>query len=104
MASQVMLECPACGYTAPYLQPLPACPQCGRDWLEARYPYTEWRDKVLGTLYSRPYSMWRYRELLPLRVESNIVTMGEGGTPLLHADNLSLMMGRPHLYIKDERQ
>jgi threonine synthase len=104
MTSQVMLECPACGYTAPYLQPLPACPQCGRDWLEARYPYAQWRDKTLSELYLRPYSMWRYRELLPLRVESNIVTMGEGGTPLLHAANLSLMMGCPHLYVKDERQ
>ena len=30
--------------------------------------------------------------------------MGEGGTPLIHAPNLGLMLGCPHLYIKDERQ
>ncbi len=100
----ITLECPACGYTTPYLQPLPACPQCGREWLEARYDYDRSRDDLLARLSARPFTMWRYRELLPLRVDSNIVTMGEGGTPLLHADNLSLMMGCPHLYVKDERQ
>jgi threonine synthase len=87
MRNRVTLECPACGYTEPYLQPLPACPQCKGDWIVAR-----------------PFTMWRYRELLPLRVDSNIVTMGEGGTPLLHAENVSQMMGCPHLYVKDERQ
>jgi len=35
---------------------------------------------------------------------ANILTMGEGGTPLLPAANLGLMLGRPHLFVKDERQ
>jgi threonine synthase len=48
--------------------------------------------------------MWRYRELLHLRDDAHKVTMGEGGTPLLHAVNLGLMLGCPHIYIKDERQ
>jgi len=48
--------------------------------------------------------MWRYRELLPLRDDANKVTMGEGGTPLLPATNLALMLGAPHIYFKDERQ
>jgi len=30
--------------------------------------------------------------------------MGEGGTPLLHANNLGMMLGAPSIYIKDERQ
>jgi threonine synthase len=48
--------------------------------------------------------MWRYWELLPLRDPASILTMGEGGTPLLHASNLGMMLGRPHIYVKDERQ
>jgi threonine synthase len=48
--------------------------------------------------------MWRYQELLPLRDDANRVTMGEGGTPLLRALNLGLMLGCPHIYVKDERQ
>jgi len=48
--------------------------------------------------------MWRYWELLPLRERNNIVTLGEGGTPLLKAANLGMMLGHRHIYFKDERQ
>ncbi|GAB4475920.1 MAG: hypothetical protein Kow00124_17520 [Anaerolineae bacterium] len=71
--------------------------------LEARYVPVEdlsWP----GALRSRPASMWRYRELLPLRDDASIVTMGEGYTPLLRSENLAAMLGLKHLYIKDERQ
>ena len=30
--------------------------------------------------------------------------MGEGGTPLIHATNLGMMLGYPNIFIKDERQ
>ncbi|MCA9900819.1 MAG: pyridoxal-phosphate dependent enzyme, partial [Anaerolineales bacterium] len=52
----------------------------------------------------RGASLWRYRELLPLHHDENIVTLGEGWTPLLKAHNLGLMLGHPNIYIKDERQ
>ncbi len=48
--------------------------------------------------------MWRYWELLPLQDAANIVTMGEGGTPLVPAANLAMMLGRPNIFVKDERQ
>jgi len=48
--------------------------------------------------------MWRYRELLPLRNDAHRLTLGEGGTPLLRASNLAMMLGCSQLYIKDERQ
>ncbi|WP_231571247.1 hypothetical protein [Gordoniibacillus kamchatkensis] len=34
-------------------------------------------------LAARPWTMWRYRELLPVSDQGSIVTLGEGGTPLL---------------------
>ena len=52
----------------------------------------------------RPFGMWRYRELLPLRDIAHRVTMGEGGTPLFRAENVGMMLGLRHLYVKDERQ
>jgi threonine synthase len=55
-------------------------------------------------LSSRPFDLWRYRELLPIRNANPSLTLGEGGTPLLQAVNLGLMLGTPKLYIKDERQ
>lgn len=46
-------------------------------------------------------SMWHYRELLPVD-DSNIVTLGEGGTPLLRAPRLGARLRIPNLYLKDE--
>lgn len=48
-----------------------------------------------------PRSMWDYRSLLPVDDE-NIVTLGEGGTPLLHVPRLGAKLGVPNLWVKDE--
>ncbi|MFC1879624.1 pyridoxal-phosphate dependent enzyme, partial [Chloroflexota bacterium] len=48
--------------------------------------------------------LWRYREVLPVFSDNPNISMGEGGTPLLRATNLGMMLGCPNLYIKDERQ
>ena len=104
MAIKIELECPACGYRAPYVQAWAACPKCNKTWFETRYPYDELRSQLPALVRERPFNMWRYRELLPLRDDANLISMGEGGTPLIRLDNLALMMGRRHLYAKDERQ
>jgi len=101
---QVWLECAACGHRTPFIRPLKACEQCGGEWLDARYDYDDVRKTWPTALRERIFNMWRYRELLPLHDERHKVTMGEGGTPLLHAANLGLMLGCPHIYVKDERQ
>jgi len=51
---------------------------------------------------SRESTMWRYRELLPVLDEENIVTLGEGGTPLLKSDRIAKELGMSNLYFKDE--
>ena len=98
------IECANCGWREPYQKPWSACPECEGDWLDARYDYEEVRLKWDSELAKRPFTMWRYRELLPLRDDANLITMGEGGTPLYPATNLGMMLGRPHIYVKDERQ
>jgi threonine synthase len=55
-------------------------------------------------LTSRPFDLWRYRELLPVRNPNISLSLGEGGTPLIRAVNLGMMLGCPNIYIKDERQ
>ena len=101
---ELFIECADCGWREPYQKPRSACPECGGDWLDARYDYQEVRLKWDAELAKRPFTMWRYRELLPLRDDANLITMGEGGTPLYPATNLGMMLGRPHIYVKDERQ
>ena len=43
------------------------------------------RDLDRTALAGRPPGIWRYFELMPVRDEANVVTMGEGGTPMLRA-------------------
>jgi threonine synthase len=55
-------------------------------------------------LARRPANLWRYRELLPVEDEANIVTLGEGMTPLLDCPRLARALGIRRLLVKDESQ
>ncbi len=82
-----------------------ACPRCNENILEAQYDLdalrrANWPD----LLRQRKPGLWRYHELLPIRDLDHVISMGEGGTPLYKARNLSAMLGLKNLYIKDERQ
>jgi len=56
------------------------------------------------SLASRRPDLWRYREVLPVEDDNNIVSLGEGWTPLLRANRLSRRAGIQDLFIKDESQ
>lgn len=101
----IRLECGNCGWSAVYAEPMKRCPTCGDDIIYARYDLERLkREKWADAVRQRKPGLWRYHELLPLKSNNNIVSMGEGGTPLIHAENLGAMLGLKHLYIKDERQ
>jgi threonine synthase len=53
-------------------------------------------------LADRPANLWRYFEFLPVLNPDNVVTLGEGFTPLLHLENLGKDHDIPNLYLKDE--
>jgi threonine synthase len=55
-------------------------------------------------LASRLPSLWRYRELLPLPLDEEPVTLGEGLTPILPCARLGSLLGLPRLLVKDEGQ
>src|SRR5947209_92230 len=98
------LECAACGlkHEAQRLHNL--CRACGKPLL-VRYDLE--RAAVSLTkenLVGRRSDLWRYREVLPVERDENIVALGEGFTPLLHAERLGAQVGLKELYIKDEGQ
>ncbi len=53
-------------------------------------------------LKNRPFTLWRYREFLPVKNPGNIVSLGEGGTPLFKPVRLGKLIGLENLYWKDE--
>jgi threonine synthase len=97
-------ECLDCGHRSPFTASLTACPSCQGGWLEARYNLMSIAGAFPELVRGRPFDLWRYREVLPVGNLNPDLCMGEGGTPLIHAANLGLMLGLPNLYIKDERQ
>ncbi len=96
------LECTACGKTYSADEPYRTCPSCAKV-LYARYDLAHLRQEVdRSAIAARQPDMWRYYEVMPVRHEENVVCLGEGMTPLLHAKNLGKQLGCPRLYIKDE--
>ncbi|MDM5127000.1 threonine synthase [Aeromonas salmonicida] len=55
-----------------------------------------------AALLGRPATLWRYHELLPVRDPAQVVTLGEGLTPLLPLRALGKQVGIPDLWMKDE--
>ncbi len=104
MTGSPAVECLDCKYRTPYSPATLACPRCGSMWREAIYDYDGLAENFLTQLRGREFDLWRYRELLPIRRPNPDLMLGEGGTPLVRAVNLGMMLGCPHIYIKDERQ
>jgi threonine synthase len=98
------VKCLDCGNIAPYFPTSINCPRCNSQWREAQYDYATLAKTLPLQLLGRPFDLWRYRELLPVRNSNPSLTLGEGGTPLIQAMNLGMMLGTPNLFIKDERQ
>lgn len=104
MTSHFSVECLDCGARSEYIITKPGCPQCGSLWREARYDYSAVKTEWLKSLPNRRQNLWRYRELLPIQDLNPDLSLGEGGSPLLRAINLGMMLGSQSIFIKDERQ
>jgi threonine synthase len=98
------LECSSCArrFDPDAVQGL--CPSCGLV-LFARYDIPALRDAMpMPELAGRPWDLWRYHELLPVRDPSYALTRGEGATPLLPLRAKASAAAGPsgELWIKDE--
>ncbi len=94
------LKCRECGRE----YPLAAIHVCEYDFgpLEVAYDYERIRHSMTrAAIESRPRSMWRFRELLPVAGEPT-VGLEVGGTPLIRADRLAKRLGIRELWIKND--
>jgi threonine synthase len=98
------LECAACGLRHEARRLHNLCTQCGKPLL-VRYDLKRAADSLKKeSLSDRAPDLWRYREVLPVEHDENIVNLGEGFTPLVHASRLGAQLGLSQLFIKDEGQ
>ncbi len=94
------LKCRECGRE----YPLAATHVCEFDFgpLEVAYDYDRIKKSLTRALIqSRPQTMWRYRELLPIAHEPTVGTQ-VGFTPLVKADRLAKHLGIRELWIKND--
>jgi threonine synthase len=96
----VHLKCRDCGRTYK-LEPIAACEECWAP-LEVVYDYARIASEVRrDEIASRPDTMWRYRELLPV-VGEPWVGRHTGFTPLVPAPRLARALGVRELYLKND--
>ena len=94
------LKCRECGRE----YPLTATHVCEYDFgpLEVAYDYDRIRQSMTrAAIQSRPRSMWRFRELLPVAGDPT-VGLEVGGTPFIKADRLAKRLGIRELWIKND--
>ena len=96
------LFCDECGRKLPIDSNVYRCPSCA-GMLQIGYDYSNARKTVSRTLLQSrsKFSMWRYQELLPV-TSDNVVSLGEGFTPLVQADRLGESLGLGQLFLKLE--
>ena len=98
------LVCTLCGteHDAAVLQTVSSC--CQKPLYAVYDLAAAGRAMPRSALATREASLWRYREVLPAGASAELVTLGEGWTPLLPAPRLGHHVGVPRTYIKDESQ
>ncbi|HWP57500.1 MAG TPA: threonine synthase [Candidatus Acidoferrales bacterium] len=95
------IVCSRCGKLFSRETPVNLCP-CGAP-LFVRYDLKAiGRALAKASLAARPPTLWRFREFLPVRDDANIVSLGEGCTPLIEATRTARSLGLTRLWIKDE--
>ena len=98
------LECTYCGaeYSADEPNRLCAKAECGKV-LYPRYDLDGAASALdRDALRDRPANMWRYFEVMPVRDPANVITLGEGFTPIFKMERFGPQMGCSNLRVKDE--
>lgn len=101
MITDQYLSCRRCGNEiADEHSRLLTCP-CGGP-LTQEYRLDELAPDARAELAGLPFGVWRYRRFLPVRDARSVVSLGEGGTPLVPMPRLGGALGVPELLVKEE--
>ncbi|MEM3506454.1 MAG: pyridoxal-phosphate dependent enzyme, partial [Candidatus Bathyarchaeia archaeon] len=96
------IECIECKTTYSPDEIVYKCKRCG-DLLEVKYDYSSLERIIdLKKWKNRRFFVWRYREVLPLKNYSNIVSILEGGTNLYRCKKIQKVLNSNEIFIKNE--
>ena len=98
------LDCTACGLRHEWSHLQNLCTACQKPLFAIYDLAAVGRVLTRESLATREKSLWRYREVLPLPLDVEPVSLGEGGTPLLRAESFGEALGLSNLWVKDEAQ
>lgn len=86
------LECMSCRSCYDFTEIHGVCEKCGSS-LSARYDLERAKERLTRkSLPGRVTSLWRYREVLPVVYETNVITLGEGLTPIIKIGGKNVSM------------
>jgi len=95
-------ECINCGSKYAIDEIVYFCKKCG-DILEVKYDFKELARKLEKSDWRNvPLSVWRYKDFMPIKDISKIVSLNEGGTGLHSCHKLGKQLGLLQLYVKNE--
>jgi threonine synthase len=96
------LQCSGCGSMYSAAEVHTFCPDC-QSPLMANYDLNAARRYMdRDEIHSRLKGMWRWHEVLPVCETQNMITLGEGDTPLLPLPRVGKSLGLTRLFVKDE--
>ena len=98
----IALRCSQCAREHDRSVPQTVCSSCGGT-LFCAYDLEEAKDGDLRErLVRRAPTLWRYRELLPVLDDANVVTLGEGFTPIDRLPRIAEDLAMGSLFLKDD--
>ena len=103
MKNVIHAKCVKCGKTCDAVPNLTTCACGGVLDIVYDYDYVK-KNLTREKLKTRPNTMWRYRELLPVEDTAPDPPLRAGWSPLYEADRLGTLLGVKKLWIKDDGQ
>lgn len=101
MNSAICYVCDDCNASVDLREKVNLCPHCG-GLLEVQYDYEKMKRSADVFREYRKDSIWQYRDFFPAVADKNIVSLGEGGTPLIKSLHIGPALGIENLYFKND--
>ena len=103
MKNVVSAVCVKCGAEHEAIPNLTTCKKCG-GILDIKYDYAHIKASVTPDEMKdrKDYTMWRYREFLPIEGTSKVPKLRVGWSPFYKTDRLAQKLGIKELYVKDD--